>query len=264
MQKQDLEQFHAWFDGYVSTFYGDDEYINTNLKLKEEHSRLVCEQARYLADELKLSENQSLLAETIAIFHDVGRFEQFVKYKTYNDPRSINHNELAIEVLEKNKVLDVLDRRETEIVNTAIKLHNVKELPANLDDRISLQAKLIRDADKIDIYRVVIEDEEGFKLHGENFLREMEFPNEPHCTPEIVEAVMTQQRIDYSRLRTQNDFRLLQLSWVFDVNFVQTLKRIKDTGLLDRILAIMPQIPELAKTGKYVLDYVDRRISESK
>jgi HD superfamily phosphodiesterase len=154
MQKQDLEQFHAWFDSYVSTFYGHDEYINTNLKLKEEHSRLVCEQARYLAGELNLSENQKLLAETIALFHDVGRFKQFVKYKTYNDPKSINHSELAIEVLEKNKVLDILDPKDAEIVNTAIKLHNVKELPANLDDRISLQAKLIRDADKIDIYRV--------------------------------------------------------------------------------------------------------------
>jgi len=264
MQKQDLEQFHVWFDGYVSTFYGDDEYVNTNLKLKEEHSRLVCEQARYLADELKLSENQSLLAETIAIFHDVGRFEQFVKYKTYNDPRSVNHSELAIEVLEKNKVLNVLDAGETEIVKTAIKLHNVKELPADLDDRISLQAKLIRDADKIDIYRVIIEDEEGFKAQGEKFLREMEFPSEPYCTPEIIEAVMTQQRIGYSRLRTQNDFRLLQLSWVFDMNFVPTLQRIKDTGLLERLLGLMPQIPEIAKAGKYVLDYIEKRINENK
>ena len=264
MLKQDLEQFHAWFDGYVSTFYGGDEYVNTNLKLKEEHSRLVCEQARYLADELNLNENQRLLAETIALFHDVGRFEQFVKYKTYNDPRSVNHSELAIEVLEKNKVLDVLDATETEIVNMAIKLHNVKELPANLEDRISLQAKLIRDADKIDIYRVAREDEEGFETHGENFLREMEFPNEPHCTPEIVEAVMTQQRIDYSQLQTQNDFRLLQLSWVFDVNFIPTLQRIKDAGLLERLLNLMPQIPEIAKAGKYALDYVDQRINENK
>ena len=48
------------------------------------------------------------------------------------------------------------------------------------------------------------------------------------------------------------------------MNFIPTLQRIKDTGLLEHLLALMPQIPEIAKAGKYVLDYVDRRINENK
>ena len=90
MEQEQLEKFRDWFDGYVAGFYGDDEFVNANLKLKEEHSRRTCEEMRYLACELGLSGNQKRIAEVIAILHDVGRFEQFVKYRTYNDPRSVN------------------------------------------------------------------------------------------------------------------------------------------------------------------------------
>ena len=87
MEQEQLKKFRAWFDGYTAGFYGDDEHVNANLKLKEQHSRRTCKQMLYLAKELSLADNQRRLAEVIALLHDIGRFEQFVKYGTYNDTR---------------------------------------------------------------------------------------------------------------------------------------------------------------------------------
>ena len=66
MDKALIEKYHGWFDGYVRGFYSDDQYLNANIKLKEDHSKRVCEEMRYLADAVGLDEDQKLIAEAIA------------------------------------------------------------------------------------------------------------------------------------------------------------------------------------------------------
>jgi len=263
MQEKQLEFFKTWFHDYVRGFYGDDDYINANLKLKEDHTYRVCLETTYLAERLGFEENDCLIAQTIALLHDVGRFEQFIKYGTYNDPRSINHCALALDVLRQNNVLDGLDRREKEIIKTAIELHGSKALPSNLDRDIALFAKLIRDADKIDVYRVLIDCYKKYMANPDRFNLELEFPDEPYYSPHVVEAILECQLIDYSELRTLNDMKLLQLGWVFDVNFPETLARIRQRQFLEQIFAMLPRTKEIIKVGKRVFNYVNNRLDRA-
>ncbi len=211
MHRTQLEGFIEWFDSYVAGFYGDDAYVNANLKLKEEHTKRVCRESNDLSDQLGLCENDRLLAEAIATFHDVGRFQQFVEYRTYCDVRSINHNLLAVEILRQNKILDILQASEKKIIETAVELHGRKMLVADLGDDFALHAKLIRDADKLDIYRILLEFQKEYHANPGDFMLEIEFPDEPECTAKVFEAVINGELVDYSELRTLNDFRILQL-----------------------------------------------------
>jgi hypothetical protein len=38
MEQELLEELRAWFDDYMTGFYGEDEYVNANLKMKQSHS----------------------------------------------------------------------------------------------------------------------------------------------------------------------------------------------------------------------------------
>jgi hypothetical protein len=263
MKKEQLDKLKAWFDGFVAGFYGSDEYVNANIKLKEEHSKRVCGESIYLAGELGLGENERLLAETIGLLHDVGRFPQFVKYKTYHDPRSVNHCQLAVNVIKEHKILDDFEPAEKEIILKAIELHGVKELPNNLDDRTLLFCRLIRDADKLDIYRVVIRGYTQQKEDPENFKFEIELPDEPECTPDIIESILKGENIDYAKLRTWNDMKLINLAWVYDVNLIATLKRIKKNRYLESIIEFLPDTPEIRQVREKVLSYVESRINQS-
>jgi len=262
MQQNQLEQFKAWFSGYAAGFYTDDAYVNTNLKLKQDHSIRVCEEMAYLTGSLALGENQHLIAQTTSLFHDLGRFEQFTKYRTYTDHRSVNHCTIALDVLRENNILDELDQRERQIIETAIELHGLKELPENLNNDTALFAKLIRDADKIDIYRVVIENYEKYSSEPEKSLFEIEFPDEPYYSPQMIDAVLNGQRVDYSALQTLNDMMLLQLTWVYDVNFHPALLRIKQRRILEQIITFLPQDPQIAAVAKTILKYLGRRIKQ--
>ncbi len=260
MKQEQLENFRRWFYDYVSGFYGNDDFVNANLKLKEEHSRRTCKEMMYLAGHLNLSDNQMRIAETIALFHDIGRFEQFVRHRTYNDPKSVDHNLLGVEVLRQNKVLNDLDKQERELILKAIEYHGRKELPKDLNGDCLLFSKLIRDADKIDVFHVVTEYYQQYKDNPEGFKLELELPDEPEYSEEIVEKILRGQRIAYEELRTLNDMKLCQLGWVYDVNFTATLKRIKQRKFLQMLVDLLPQTKDVEEVKKKVFLYVDSRI----
>lgn len=260
MNNEQLNTFKVWFDKFVAGFYGDDEYINANIKLKQMHSGRVCTEMLYLADELHLDGNQRLLAETIALFHDVGRFPQFAKYRTYVDPKSVNHCLLGLEVLQKENVLAQLHDEERQIIETAIRYHGEKELPSNLTGDTLLLSKMIRDADKLDIFNVVIKAYIQHRDEPDSFKLEIELPDEPSCTPEVLEAILTGGRIDYRALKTWNDMKLCILGWVYDVNFVPALRRLKERRHLETIFEFLPDTPDIRKVREKIFAYVNSRI----
>lgn len=262
MKQQQLENFRTWFNDYVAGFYGSDEYVNANLKMKELHTRRTCEEMLYLADQLELDANSSRISEITALFHDIGRFEQFIKYRTYNDLRSENHCLLGVEVLRRLKVLDDVDDLERQLIEKAIEYHGLKELPKDLDGRCLLFSKLLRDADKLDVFYTVTEYYIQYRDNPQEFMLELEFPDEPECSAEVVETILCGRRLDYSSLRTLNDMKLLQLGWVYDVNFTATLKRIKQQGFLKKIVDFLPETKDVGKVKKKIFEYVDCRIQQ--
>ena len=260
MHKKDLDRSRKWFCEYVASFYGDNAYINANLKLKEEHTFAVCKEMAYLTEQLGLDTNNKLIAEIVALFHDIGRFRQFIEYHTYCDRRSTNHCLLALKVLKENNIFDIFEPREKKIIETAIEFHGAKQLPSDLDQDTALFAKLIRDADKLDIFRVVIEYSKIYQADPENFLVEIEFPDVPQLSPGIVQAILKGKLINYNEIQTLNDMKLMQLGWVFDVNFIGTFKRIKEQKLLETILTFLPDNNDTRKIKEVILEYVDSKI----
>jgi hypothetical protein len=262
MQKQQIISFNKWFDNYAASFYGDDDYVNANIKLKELHSKRVCNEMRILVDELKLSENQKNLAEAIALFHDIGRFEQFKKYRTYSDHRSIDHSKLGLETMTKKNILAGVEVKEKEVIEKAIEFHSALELPADLDGDTLLMAKLIRDADKLDIYYVVIEYYKKYEENPEGFRLEVELPNTPDFSAKVLYDLNAGRRIDYRNLKSWNDMKLCQLSWVYDINFNAALKRIKQQGYIEKIISFLPKQPQIDKAVKTIQIYIEKRIAQ--
>ena len=262
MQQNQLTKFRAWFDDYVAGFYGDDEYVNANLKLKEVHTRRTCKEMLYLAKELGLSDEQMRLAEVIALFHDIGRFEQFVRYRTYVDVRSVNHCLLGLEVLRQTKALDEVDGPQRQLIEKAIEYHGSKELPPDLNGDCLLMSKLIRDADKIDSLYVMTDCYRQYVDNPQDYKLEIELPDEPVYSKEVLDELLAGRRIDYARLRTLNDMKLCLLGWVYDVNFVPTLKRIKQLRILEMLVDFLPKTEDIKRVRQKIFEYVDFRISQ--
>ena len=69
MEQELLEELRAWFDDYVTGFYGEDEYVNANLKMKQSHSRRTCTVMLDLADQIGLASENLLVLGVIVVFY---------------------------------------------------------------------------------------------------------------------------------------------------------------------------------------------------
>ena len=161
MIKSDLEFFRQWFSDFCKSFYTADIGDQKNILLKEQHTFKVCENMIAIVKGLSLNDNYLMPAETVALFHDVGRFPQYARYKTFRDDISVNHGLLGAETLIEHKVLQNLPPEEQELIIESVKFHNAFSVPRKENEDLNLFIKLVRDADKLDIWRVFLEHFEG-------------------------------------------------------------------------------------------------------
>lgn len=260
MQKSDLRRYTDWFYDYISGFYGDDSYINANLELKKVHTDFVVGEARYIACGIALDENDALIAETVALMHDVGRFEQFAKYQTYSDRKSINHSDLAVDIIRAEGILDELNEAEKEIILSAVKYHGIKDLPGDIDEKVLLHCRIVRDADKLDIYRVLQEKYLQYISSPEDYNLELEHPDEPWYSEGIIQSIFNAEQIHYREVKTLNDFKLLILAMIFDVNFQPTYNKIKEKQYVQAFIDMLPADDTIYKVRTKLLDYIDKRL----
>lgn len=198
----------------AKTIFFDDAQIVDGIILKEKHTWKVVKNCENLAKHLNLNEHDSLLAKMIGLFHDVGRFYQFTVYRTFNDALSENHAKLGLKVIKDLPFMAKLDEEDLATLKFAIGNHNAKEIAPTENQRHLAFAKLIRDADKIDIYRVL-----------KPFLGPTDGTG---CSPDFVDLFVAGKQCDYTKMRTQDDRKLVRLMWVYDVYFAWSLKQIVD------------------------------------
>ena len=153
--KELLKEMHSWMDAYMKSFHTDDEEVMQGIRIKELHTGYVTSIAVQLAKHLQLSEHDAQLAEIMGLFHDVGRFHQYSLYKTFNDAESEDHADLGLKVLSELDFMKKLALGDEALVRFAIGRHNKKEIGPAPSEKALLFAKLLRDADKLDIYRVL-------------------------------------------------------------------------------------------------------------
>lgn len=234
-----VKAFSNWFNGYYGTFLGRNEDLDFAAELKQQHTHEVCAVANLLSTALGLPEEGRNLAFICALFHDVGRFEQFAVYGTFDDGKSENHALLGLEVLEKEGVLNGLGEKERRIIQNAVRYHNCLNLPHNLSVDEIFFTRLVRDADKIDIYRITSRQYSGLTPTGNDTIN-FNLPDTPDISPAVMDSVEKGELVRYRDCTYVNDFKLLQLSWIYDMNFSESYRILERKGYLNVLMETLP------------------------
>lgn len=233
------------FTRYAASWFCGDPEADAHLALKLEHTFRVCAHAKELADsESVLADREiSRALKTAALFHDVARFEQYVQYKTFADDLSFNHGVMGARTLVRHGFLRRETRSVQRLVLGAVALHNRLALPDTLPDKLRLVLLALRDADKLDILRVM---EGQFKPGAADAVVLLHLRDEPGSySPSVLSALEEGRTALYRDMRFYNDFRILLCTWLFDLHFPTTLRIVKRNGQLERIIDGLVSLPEL-------------------
>lgn len=207
-----MEYCLGYLDGNAST--------DRHLTLKIQHTLRVLSKAwRITAGERQVSLRRAALLA--ALFHDVGRFEQFSRFGTFSDALSVNHGILGAQVLQREGFLASEPPSLKQLIKAVVLLHNRQQIPHGLDRNTLFPLKVVRDADKLDILRVMAgflgvgcEPDDTILLH---------LKDEPSAiSPSFLSFGYTSQPLAYLSMRYVNDFRVLLVSWMGQMNFPQS------------------------------------------
>ncbi|MEE4196798.1 MAG: HD domain-containing protein [Bacteroidales bacterium] len=265
ISKDIVSVYKQWFANYIYQFIDAYPDLKENIGLKADHSKKVSEEMVGLAKHLELDEQEVFLAETIGLFHDIGRFKQYVKFQTFSDDKSQNHAELAIEVFKENNLLKDLSGEEIDIIHQSILNHNKAKMEYDQNEKNNFFSQMIRDADKLDIWRLItgyymVKNQNAEK---ENKTLELDLPDYDKISDKVYQSVINRQVVLKESMQTLNDFKLLQIGWVFDLNFNYSVKRLYEKKYLVKIFDALPENEKMNQIRSVVNDFFNTTLNDT-
>jgi len=241
--------YEQWFQDFARKFFQGDAFDVANVQLKIDHTLRVLEFARRITPALHLSPRLEELAHLAALFHDVGRFPQYARYRTFHDQISVNHAYQGVLSLKQHHVLAALPGSDRKLVLGAVALHNRRFLPQKLPEELQCLTRIVRDADKLDIFAVMLTHFNPGTPHNKVVNLELK-PHPDRYTPAILAQVLDREMVNYQEMVWVNDFKLLLSSWVYDLNYRVSRGIFQERGYLEELLGYLPRNPEFSRLGR--------------
>ncbi len=223
----DIELAKKVFAEYVRNYNPE----NGKIALKIKHIYRVADICREIAIKDGFNEEEQNLAELIGLLHDIGRFEQVRLYNTFVDAKSVNHAEMGVKVLFDEGLINrfIEDRKYDEIIKTAILNHNKGKICEDVSGNALDFCKIIRDADKTDIFYVLNTEKIGDIYEKEDISEDL-------ISDEIFREFKEDRIIDYKQRKSSADIMVSHIAYVFDFNYYYCLKKIKDCKYIEKLV----------------------------
>ena len=188
-------QLSALYDAYVDTFRVEGE-LPLMMALKREHTSHVVENALAIASGEGFDPVTSRVCEAAALLH----------------------------VVQKGWLSD-WPEEERRAILCAVLYHNRRDLPEGLDALTLAASQTVRDADKLDIFRVM-EDRVKNTDWRHDSLAFWNLPTTARPSSVVVDAIRHGQPVDYQNIVSLADFVLVQVGWMVSGLAYSTTRRL--------------------------------------
>jgi hypothetical protein len=251
-QHADISRHEQWFADYAASARAKAHGDTAPLDLKIRHTGHVLANARDIVGSGLFSPPVARACLLAALYHDVARFEQYLRYHTFKDRESCNHGLMGVVILKRERPLDGEEKPVRHTVLAAVALHNRFALPRRLPEDVCLATRVVRDSDKLDILRIMDEHLSGPKPYSPTVV--LSLPDSPDITGEaVIDAALAGRVAAYADLRSVNDFRLLLGTWFFDMNFPASRDRFVRDGHAVRLLDGLPSTAPYGPARNHLL-----------
>lgn len=220
------------------------------LSYKYYHSIRVMDNMEILAKSMSLPFKDIELAKCIGLLHDIGRFEQYKRYKSFDD-FNLDHGDYGEEVLRNTNALNNydIDKSDYEVVYKAIRNHNKFEIEPKLTNRELLFSKMIRDADKLDI----------LYAFGNKEIRKVFEEDDSDISKEVSATFYQNKIIKRTKESTLSDDKVMLFAFAYDINFKTSLEIIKSKEYFNKLYERLKNKEKYKPYIEYINNYINER-----
>ncbi len=210
------------FEDYIKKI----DMNNNWAKAKYFHSLKSMDLAKVIASEIGIfSEEEITIMELIALFHDIGNFEN--KNSNYLDAQNEDKTMRSIEILFDEGLLRKItdETKYDNLIKIAIFCHNKEGLPKKIDEKTVCICNIMKDIYKLEELRMVI--------------------NYPYIDNRINEYPSTEVYNEFKQFKIVNqkmgennaDNILISLSNLFDLNYKISYNLVVEKGYIEKIIS---------------------------
>ena len=239
-----LSRLTELYDAYVDTFREADGKLPVMMRLKRVHTGFVVKNAEAIADGENFTAEEREVSLAAALLHDTGRYEQLKRYNTFKDSDSVDHAVFSHDIVVEKGWLDQMQGKAKEegrgeqwkdSILKAVLYHNRRDLPEEVDNPpfasnlrlhlTSIAAHTVRDADKLDIFRVLedLVENTDWKSDSRAFWN---LSVSAHPNPVVIDSIEKGQPVDYLNIKSLSDFVLIQVGWMISGIHFATARRL--------------------------------------
>ena len=249
---------------YVNGYRVDGE-LPPMMALKLHHTDMVVANAKAIIEGEGMDAETAEVCVLAALLHDTGRYEQLRRYNTFRDSDSVDHAVFSHDIVREKGWLDGHPHKDA-ILN-AVLFHNRRDVPDGLDPLTLAAAHCTRDADKLDIFRV-LEDRVANTDWRNDSAAFWNLPIMASPNREVISAIREGRPVDYQNIKTLADFVLIQVGWIRGELHFGTARNLASTRghlafrrkFLAELTGNDPEVDELCRRqplGEITLDDVN-------
>ena len=247
------DDFQNYLNNFKSEYYNENPIVVKTIA----HIEKVVENIRILAGSLELSENEKIVAELIAKYHDIGRLWNLLPENL--EKKITDHAEASVEYLKANPVFSQLDEPTQHIIIHVIRNHNKPDLPKKEGEAVLFYAMLIRDADKLETWRSTVEYITR-KSGRPNLAAELSLSNKPFVTPSFIKIITEGGIPNKNDIQTLNDLIIFQMSWIFELHLKKSFQILNQKQFIRQLYDALPKNDPVIEVYRAIRIYIENKI----
>jgi 5'-deoxynucleotidase YfbR-like HD superfamily hydrolase len=224
------------------------------------HSLRVVSTSMVMADVLLQTEEEKRIAIINAMFHDFGKASLLSKNM---EPLVIQreHATISSKIIQQLDFFQSLSAEEQLIIIRSVENHNQIKLPKLDNDQQMMFAKLLRDADKLDVF------DASFRYFKERYtiqpLISRELNNNIEVSDKILKSIWAGKPAAYEDMKSMNDYKLVLISMVFDLNYKYTFRVMSEKQYIQKIYETLPKRDSIIEVYRHIKLFVENKFVAS-
>lgn len=252
-----LKECHLEFEGYFQSLTVDSPDNQHKVDDIRAHSLRVVNNVLMLAKVVLQTDEEKHIAELTALFHDLGKAAMIVQGTESPTIIQRDHSAVSSKLVQEMKFYPKLPADIQLILIKSVESHNKLKFPKLDNEQQTLFARLLRDADKLDIF------ESSYRFFKERFgiqpLMTIDLINHVDVSEKIIKSVLAGKTAAVEDMKSINDYKLLLLSMAFDVNFKYTFRIMSEKQYIQKIYETLPKRDQIIDVYRSIKLFVENK-----
>ena len=221
------------------------------------HSLRVLSNALILAKTVLQNDEDKRIAEVVALYHDIGRATLIAQGTESPTNIQREHATLSAKLILKMDFYAKLPVEIQLIIQKSIENHNKLKLPKLDNEQQTLFARLLRDADKLDIF------DSSYRFFKERQgiqpIMTFDLVNSAEVSDKIIKSIMAGKTAAVEDMKTMNDYKLLLISMAFDLNFKYSFRLLSEKQYIQKIYETLPKRDQIIDAYRGIKLFVENK-----